>query len=85
MVINRDPERSVSAELKLPRISDGRLRSDALSGPEIGSYNSDTSPEEVSIHRKVVPVTRSKIIHAFEPHSITLLELQTAGADCPVH
>lgn len=86
MVINRDQEQPVTAEVDLPGTAGSDLRISTLNGPSVGSFNTDAAPDTVSITTTNERITGHMHEQVFQPHSVTLLEQPTSRnrSGCPV-
>lgn len=81
MVINRDPDRQVTARVDLADAAGARdVRVATMNAPEVTSFNTDTHRDVIRIDRTTAEVAAPSLTHAFEPHSLTLLEFD-GGAD----
>jgi alpha-N-arabinofuranosidase len=81
MVLNRDPENTVTATVRLPhQHSAGRVRISTLNGPSVDSYNTPGNPDAITTSVTYERSPAGTLKHTFEPHSITLLEF-TGNAD----
>lgn len=81
MVINRDPDNDVTARVDLEGASGSRdVRISTMNAPEVTSYNTDTARDVVHIDRTNKEVAEPSLTHAFERHSLTLLEFDAGSS-----
>ena len=74
LVINRDPDNSVSAALSVPSVKvPASLRAKVLTASDFAASNTPEHPDDVRI--EIVEMKASSGAFSFGPHSITVLEL----------
>ena len=74
LVVNRDPERSMTAKLAVPGMElPATVSASVMNGPDICSFNSPAHPEEINISTVELPVKNGCV--EFPAHSIVTLVL----------
>jgi alpha-N-arabinofuranosidase len=80
LVINRDPDNSVSSTLAVTGVgTGGRADVTTLDGPSALSYNTAAAPNTVATHTSSATVHNGAVSLTFPAHSITLLQLSGHG------
>lgn len=83
MVLNRDPDRPISARIKIAGAVDGDrrpVRVTTLTGASPAAFNTETDPDQVAAKTTRDTLDGSALDHAFGPHSITMIEISGLGS-----
>jgi hypothetical protein len=84
MVVNRDADNAVSSTVRLTdRHSAGQVRITTLNGDSVESYNTVEQPDAIHTTVSAERSAAGTLRHAFEPHSVTLLEFTGGATPCP--
>lgn len=80
IVVNRDPQRDVTAAVLPERF---RYRGDAemwtVDGDSLSAHNTPADPDAVNLTKRTVDVAQGGFDHTFPAHSVTAIRLGSAG------
>ncbi|GAB3959721.1 hypothetical protein GCM10029978_007360 [Actinoallomurus acanthiterrae] len=81
MVVNRDAEHAVPADIASPS-GDGPVSVSTVNGASVESYNAPDHPNDISVRTSQEKIGGGVMSHDFEPHSVTLLRFPGSGRSC---
>lgn len=80
MVINRDPDNGIPADVAVPsRTLDRSVTVSTVNGASVDSYNAPDHPDDITLRTTNELLTGNTLRHTFEPHSVTLLRFVGDG------
>lgn len=83
MVINRDAEHAVPAEVALPEEHiRGPVLVSTLNGASVESDNTPDHPDDIRVRASLERTGEGVLRHDFEPHSVTLLRFTGHAGSC---
>ncbi|MEV6641379.1 hypothetical protein [Amycolatopsis sp. NPDC051371] len=82
VVVNRDAEHGLPADVKLPGPIAGPVTVSTLNGPSVDALNFPGQAPEISTRTVREHAQAGSLRHTFEPHSVTLLEFPGGGKAC---
>ncbi|MEV6157831.1 hypothetical protein AB0L53_46590 [Nonomuraea sp. NPDC052129] len=83
MVVNRDAEHAVSADVALPSEGvTGPVSVSTVNGASVESNNAPDHPHDISVRTSREKAGHGVLSHEFEPHSVTLLRFTGHGRTC---
>ncbi|WP_219531736.1 alpha-L-arabinofuranosidase C-terminal domain-containing protein [Nonomuraea guangzhouensis] len=83
MVVNRDAEHTVPADVALPgKGVTGTVSVSTVNGASVESYNAPDHPRDISVRVSREKADQGVLSHEFEPHSVTLLRFTGQGRAC---